>query len=521
MIANLGRMARVNTDWSAAVVDRLRRIHPAAWLSLVGAVVFAVVFGRLGVQHHRNFGTWAYDMGIYDQGFWLVSQGGQSFVTVRGLEFWGHHVNLVVLFFVPFYWLGAGPTFLYVVQASVMALGALPTYLLARDRFRTPWMGLVFATVFLMYAPVQWIVWSNFHPEALVVTPLLMAWWCARTERWKWFAVFVLLALSTREDAALAVIVLGFVLAAPYFGDVVRAVRTSALSEIGERAGRCLRVGLYTVTAGALWYVVSTRLVIPHFNRGEEPFYVEAYYGNYGDTTAEVVREILRHPNRVISDATQPDRLRFYRDLFLPFGGMPLLAPLQLLVAAPQMLASVIGLSPYARQIRWQYTSVMIAPIVVAAIDGARVVWRARRLRAWLVAFLLMSSLISNIAWSNSPISDNYRVWARHTPRVDVLKRAVDLVPDDVAVTATYRVVPHLSHREQIYDWPNPWVESYWGVDDGYRLPDPSEIEWIVIERQNVSELHALVLEQLIGPDGDFEVVFDEAGVVVARRDAT
>ena len=136
------------------------------------------------------------------------------------------------------------------------------------------------------------------------------------------------------------------------------------------------------------------------------------------------------------------------------------------------------------------------------------------------MAFLLVSSLISNIAWSNSPISDNYRSWARHTPWVDVLRRAIELVPDDVVVTATYRVVPHLTHREQIYDWPNPGVESYWGVDDGYRLPDPSEIEWLVIERQNVSELHAPVLDELIGPDGDFEIVFDEAGVVVARRDA-
>ncbi|MGA0205229.1 MAG: hypothetical protein ACO3LC_06650 [Ilumatobacteraceae bacterium] len=48
---------------------RLRTVHPAAWLSFAGAIVFAVVFGRLGVLHHRNFGTWAYDMGIYDQGF--------------------------------------------------------------------------------------------------------------------------------------------------------------------------------------------------------------------------------------------------------------------------------------------------------------------------------------------------------------------------------------------------------------------------------------------------------------------
>ncbi len=501
-----------------SVVERVRRVHPAAWLSLLGAIVFAVVFGRLGVQNHRNFGTWAYDMGIYDQGFWLVSRGGQSFVTVRGLEFWGHHVNLIVLFFVPFYWLGAGPAFLYVVQASVMGLGAVPTYLLARDRFRSPWMGLVFASVFLMYAPIQWIVWANFHPEALVVTPLLAAWWCARTERWKWFAVFVSIALSTREDAALAIIVLGFVLAAPHLREVIVAVRRRTVDSISEVAARYVRVGLYTITAGVVWYLIATRLVIPHFNRGEEPFYVRAYYGNYGDTTTQVVGEILRHPNRVISDATQPDRLRFYRDLALPFGGLPLLAPLQLLVAAPQMLASVIGLSPYARQIRWQYTSVMIAPIVVAAIDGARVVWRARRLRAWLVSLLLVSSVVSNIAWSNSPISDNHGVWAVDSPRVDVLSRAVDLVPDDAVVTATYTLVPHLSHREQIYDWPNPWVESYWGVDDGYRLPEPSAIEWIAIDRTQVSDEHLPILEEIVGPGGDFEVVLDEQDVLVARR---
>ena len=100
------------------MVARLEAVHPAHWLTLAGVVAFAVVFGRLGVEHHRNFASWSFDMGIYDQGFWLVSRGGQTFMTVRGLEFWGHHVNLVALLFAPFYWLGAGPAFLYVAQAS-------------------------------------------------------------------------------------------------------------------------------------------------------------------------------------------------------------------------------------------------------------------------------------------------------------------------------------------------------------------------------------------------------------------
>ncbi len=134
----------LETTTPAGIGDRLAAIHPAAWLTLLGALTFTVVFGRLGMQHHRNFGTWAFDMGIYDQSFWLVSRG-KSWVTVRGLDFWGHHINLIAIAFAPFYWLGAGPSFLYVVQAGALGAGAIPTYLLARDRLRDPWVGLVFA----------------------------------------------------------------------------------------------------------------------------------------------------------------------------------------------------------------------------------------------------------------------------------------------------------------------------------------------------------------------------------------
>jgi uncharacterized membrane protein len=220
----------------------------------------------------------------------------------------------------------------------------------------------------------------------------------------------------------------------------------------------------------------------------------------------------------VVSDATQTDRLRFYRDLFLPLGLTPLVAPLQLLVAAPQMLASVIGLSPYARQIRWQYTSVMIAPIVVAMIDGTKRLWRFGRTRGLLVAFVVISSIVSNIAWSNAPWSDNHRVWSAPNERAATLRRAVELVPDDVSVTATYSLLPHLTHREQIYDWPNPWVPSYWGEDDRYRLPAPSEIEWIAVDRRQVGDSEVAMFESLIAPGGGFEVLFDEDDVVVARR---
>jgi uncharacterized membrane protein len=492
----IGRLER----WA----DRLHTIHPAAWLTAAGALLFALVFGKLGVQHQRNFGTWSYDMGIYDQGFWLVSRGGQSFMTVRGMEFWGHHLNLIVVAFVPFYWMGAGPSFLYVAQAVGLALAAFPIYLIARDRFAKPWMGLLFAVVYLMYAPIQWISWANFHPEALVITPLLYAWWFAGHRRWRAMFVALLIALSIREDTALVVIMLGVILAVMY--------------RPGKGDHRDRMMALATFGLGIVWYAIATRIVIPHFNQGKQPFYIQYFYSNYGNDVPEIVSTILRHPNRVISDATQPDRLRFYRDLALPLGGLPLLAPLSLLMALPQMLASVIGLSPYARSIHYQYTAMMIAPLLIAAIEGGRVLFRFKIMHVLLPIWMLGCAYMTNVAWSPSPIGDSYNVWAQPSPRHAAMREALKLVPANASVSATYTLLPHLSHRTQIYDWPNPWVPSYWGNDDGYRLPDPATIQYIVLDRTQVGEAQQALVAGFIAPDGPYEVLFDQDNVLVARR---
>ncbi len=81
-------------------------------------------------------------------------------------------------------------------------------YLIARDRLKSV-DAAFFAVVYLMYAPIQWISWANFHPEALVITPMLFAWWFATRRHWGWCFGARRLALSTREDTALAIFMLG------------------------------------------------------------------------------------------------------------------------------------------------------------------------------------------------------------------------------------------------------------------------------------------------------------------------
>src|SRR5205085_6665980 len=124
-------------------VGRRLRAMSAPARVLVGMIAaYVAVFGTLTWQQQSNFGTFGFDLGIYDQGIWLLSRFKDPFITIRGLEFFGHHMNPALLLFVPAYWLGAGPHFLLVAQVLAQASGAFAIYLLARDRLADRWLAV-------------------------------------------------------------------------------------------------------------------------------------------------------------------------------------------------------------------------------------------------------------------------------------------------------------------------------------------------------------------------------------------
>jgi uncharacterized membrane protein len=467
---------------------------PVAALGLlIGAYV--AVFGSLTWGQQSNFGTFGYDMGLYDQGIWLLSRFHEPFVTIRGLNFFAHHVNLITLLFVPAYWLGAGPHLLYLVETVWMAAGAMPLWLLARDRLRSPWLALVVAACFLLYPSLEWINWWHFHPDALIITPLLFAWWLAGRRRWGWFAVAIAVALACKEDAALAVLMMGLVLAV-----------------LGER-----RAGLLTAAAGAGWFLLATKVVIPAAGGGDGPFYQELFPG-FGDSLGQIVWTMVAHPSRLLSLATQEDRLTYYWRVLAPVAFFPLAAPLVLLIALPQTVVNVTSGHALTHDFHYHYTSIVLAGVFLATVEGMAWAARGRTARRLLVAVLVATSLMTNVAWSPSPISRMYDdgFWARPEPRHATVRAALRLVPADAGVSASYNLIPHLTHRVYAYEFPNPWRVTNWGAH-GENPPDPDTVDYLVIDERLLGDQRPLY-ERLLGPYGGYRTVFASDGIVVATR---
>ncbi len=486
-------MAHDDVDFSRLGRWVLRR-DPVRWLLGAMVAVWSLTFFVLGYLRHKWFGTFAFDLGIYDQGVWLLSQLEEPFVTVRGLHLFGHHMNLVLVLFAPLYRLGGGPEVLLAVQTAAQASGAVAIYLLARDRLADRWLALVLAAVLLLNPTYQSLLWEYFHPDTLAIAPVLFAYWAARARRWRWFAVAAVLAVACKEDVALVVAAIGLLIA---FRD--------------DR-----RMGLLTTGLSLLWWLLATRVLMHHFLGGINPFY-DTFFGDLGDSFGEVLVNTVARPGTTLDLFTRPDRLSYYVMMFAPVAFLAAASLPTLVVALPLLAVNALTTFPYARDYKYHYSALVLAGIIVATVEGIARLGRTHSARRFLAGLAAAASLATTVAWGASPIGVQFQMFwpLEATPRTAVQRTAVDLIPPEDAVSATYMFVPHLTHRAKIYDFPEPWRRVNWGVE-GENLHDPGEVRWILVDRRVLGLYERDLVERLL--DGEFVVRYERDGILVAQR---
>jgi uncharacterized membrane protein len=484
-----------------ALVDRARA-EPAVVVLAAAIIVWFVVFGRLIWLRHARYATFDFDLGHHDQAIWLLAHG-KGFITVSGMPVLGHHLTLAYFAVAPLYWLGGGAQLINLLQTAALALSAVPIFLYARDRLSNEWLALTFGVAWLLNPTVQWLCWEAWHPETMAIPFLLMTWLMASRRRHGWYWVFLAAALLWKEDIALAAIGLGIVL-------IVRRQR---------------RLGLLTIAVGAIWFVVAYGIVMPAFNGGTN--HAGIFYGELGDSPADLIKTTFTDPGLVLDRLDNNDALGYARDLVAPWGFTSLLAPLLLVPAIPQFFANILTNLNFFWSIQFHYAAIIVTFVAIASVDGVGRL-KGEPLRRFGVGIVAAAALATSVAWGMSPISTQYRngYWPlTANPRQATLDAAVDSVPGDAAVAATYNIVPHLSHRDQIYTFPNPWFPLNWGVagvapDDPDHDHVPAEVDWILVDRTtHVPEGREEQLLDSLVDSGEFEVVSDNDGIFVARRE--
>lgn len=463
-------------------------------------MVYAGVFGRLTWLQQANFGTFDFDMGVFDQEIWLAAHHLNPFVTIRGLNMWANHVNPIVYLLVPFYWLGAGPHFLYLVQVGAFAFAAVPLWLLARDRWSNSWLALGVPAAWLLYPAVEWMTWWPFQPEYLAVPAFIYAYWFAMRRRWVWYAACVVLVLATKEDVALPVIVLGLLLACR-----------------GRR-----RAGLWTAGAALLWFLVCVETIMPVASGSNAPFFLYQY-SELGGSPGQILRNVIVHPSLLAHQVFSMAKAKYYLQIFAPVAALAILAPTTLLLIAPTLMINVTNNQGYPSTIQYQYTAFIAAGIFLAVIEG---VGHFRgRLHSWrtpMVIAICLCAIVSNVLWSPSPLDHKQYAGGNWifspSPQTREEAKLLRRIPATAGVAASYNVVPHLSHRDQIYSWPNPWIRSYYGTSATQPPENPAGVRYILVNTTMDSPVSTNLLQFLTKRGGAFRVLVDRDGIVLAKR---
>lgn len=475
---------------------------PAHWRDPMPLVVSGLAFVGLWtlamLRASRLDGS--YDLGYFRQSAWLITSGKPVFVTIRGLYLLGDH-------FSPIFWLQALPSLvlpeiptLLAIQSLALAVGAIPLYLIARNRAHLgrP-LVLVLLVAYALYPATNNVNLADFHPEVVAVPTLLAAVYCALEGRWVAYGICVTVVLACREDLAITVIFLGVLL-------VIEHRR---------------RAGLITIVVAGAWMLLVTMVVIPHFTGGS--FIQTQFLSQYGDSTAGALGGMITHPGRVFHDLTTNVNGQFLLAVFAPVLFLPLAAPKWLLPALPLQFLYLVSLRPAAHTIDSQYTVQLIAFIFIATAMSLGRLPRATQALPVVLVPLLAASIVANSQLSHGGFTAKPWSWRHEDAVAASLRKAVDRLPDDADVAASPRVWQLVGSRTDVYNFPAPWLgyrrEAH---NDPVRLAERKRTtKWILVDTTDLAQWtpdRQDALTSLI-PELGFCRVFEENGVKLFRRE--
>jgi uncharacterized membrane protein len=427
---------------------RLIRVEPYLVAGLV--LAYFVLYSVLSVLRHVTYHSFGPDLGLFDQIFWNTTQGRpwestMSLAQPLPHSYFSDHFSPAYLLMVPLYAAFPHPQTLLVMQTLMLALGAIPVYLLARDKFTPGFVRLAWVAAYFLFLPLAFINLVDFHELALAVVPLGFALYFLERRRVGWFLVSLLAAFLVKEELPLVGI---------GFGAYILLEK------------RDLRLGLSVIAGSALAFFAVVRLIIPAFGGGGYVYFT-ARYAQLGDSPQQILVTVLTNPRKLAATLFQAQKFKFLLGIFGPVLGLSVLSGFGILLLLPTL--ATLLLSNYAPQ--FAFTSHYAAPLIPLVI-GTSILGSARlrpSLRGPAAAAVLASSLAFSILFGDLPFSRHFdpRLFESE-PRYAAFAGNLDRIPPDASVAAENNLTSHLSHRRLIYnlEYEGPNNAEYLALDD-------------------------------------------------------
>ena len=450
--------ASLNPLRQAAGRRALARWLPPVAVGVCVVAYFGVISHGALVSHWR-IATSSSDLAEFDNLFWNALHGHpfRSPAIEGNLADWSAlkvHAEFILYVLLPIYALAPGPEQLLRIQTAVIALTAVPLYLLAVRRVGRPAAAVV-AIAFLMMPAVQQPNFYDYHftPVGMFFVAWTLCWYdaYARAERDATrarlrTAAFICfgLALLSREDIAAGLTVAFFLLGV--FG---MQPRTS-----------------FSLAAIAMAYVGIMKFgIMPRFG---EMWFDRIYGRLHADGQpgiASVLMTTITNPVFVVRTLMTPDRFLYVLHMTVPLLFLWNRRACLLLAAAPGLFFTlmVTDRSPM-NQISFQYTYLWVPYVVAASVLGLEAIavddvqrWPRKAAAAVALACVAVAccwnfgALLGNDSIIGGFGEKRLVISSPERARLAQLETLIALIPRSATVAATEYEGPHVSSRLVMY----------------------------------------------------------------------
>lgn len=444
-------------------------------------VAYAAVYGTIAAVKFHYYLYSDFDLAIFAQATDQALRGN-LFNSIRGMNWLGDHVSLILFVVAPIYALLRHPMTLLLLQCVTLALGALPVFAIARRELGHDAIALGFAALYLLHPAIGYTNLFEFHPEVLATGTLLATFWALGAGRFGLTLLFAGLSLACREDVALVVLMMGAVSLLP---------------------GRPRRFGVALVALAAVSLVLSFAVIRPAFSSAAVAY--GRMYDAWGGSLGEVALNMLKDPLRAVGaffatpgDPTDTLLKRYYwLHMLAPLLFLPLLSPLTLVLALPVLAEHFLSSRPQQHWLIYQYTALVTPVMVVAAIRGlANLVRRvghasaaaavrrpgiARALALGVAGAALLASLLCNLlygpllrqGWIAVPGLPQPNAPSVHDrTRRGFRDRLVRRIPEQGGVVAAFEYLARLASRRDVHSLHHIYTGYYTYSTERYPVPD-------------------------------------------------
>lgn len=412
---------------------------------LLGSAVLYYFFriGHLANLSHQKFQTSSSDLAEYDNLFFNALHGHpmRAPAVAAQMADWSNlanHAELSVYLLLPFYAISPGAHALLWIQTGLVALTAVPVYLLASRRLG-PAAGLVLGIVFLCMPAVQQPNFFDFHFTCvamffvawmLLCLDVLLAKPGSRGARIGLFAC-MFCALTCREDIGIGVVVLGAFLIF---------------------SGKLVREGIALAVLGGAYFVTMKFAIMPLFGKW--------WFDNmYEDLKAEgaggfgsIVLTLLSNQAFIIKTLMTEPKALYLLHMTAPVLGLWLRRPLLFMAILPGFVATLLVTNrPPLFQASFQYTYLWLAYVMGASILAIR---RSNKGATLLAIFVVALSLDvqRGLLLGGDRIMGGFgmktfAISEAEQKRIEQFREIVKEIPKNASLAVTEAEGPHLSTR--------------------------------------------------------------------------